>query len=67
MNAQVEARLNEQLNKVECFDKSDRYGIASNLFVVNQYVSNLFEYIKRNYFIRVSWDEHVFVNTSSQL
>lgn len=35
MNAQVEERLNEQLNKTNCIDKSDKYGIPSNLFVID--------------------------------
>ncbi|EWS73617.1 IQ calmodulin-binding motif protein (macronuclear) [Tetrahymena thermophila SB210] len=46
MNAQVEERLNEQLNRQGCIDKSDRYGIPSNLYVIEQYIMSLFQYVK---------------------
>ncbi|KAL4505248.1 hypothetical protein ABPG72_016315 [Tetrahymena utriculariae] len=49
MNAQVEERLNEQLNRYGCVDKSDRYGIPSNLFVIEQYIMSLFQYVKNYY------------------
>ena len=48
LNLIVEGRLQEQLQKLFSNDKSENYGIPTNLFVVNKYLENLFKYVIEN-------------------
>ncbi|EGR29693.1 IQ calmodulin-binding motif family protein, putative [Ichthyophthirius multifiliis] len=49
MNIDVESRIDEQLNNQSTKDKSEQYGISTNLYTVEQYIINLYKYAQDKY------------------
>jgi len=40
--------MQEQLQKYFAIDKSDQYGIATNLHIIIQYIKNLYQFVTGN-------------------
>jgi hypothetical protein len=41
----VENRTKEQLSLDYAIDKSENYGISTNLHIISEYINNLFKYV----------------------